>query len=487
MAGTVRRVAVERGVDPRDFELVAFGGAGPLHAAEIAASLGMAGVIVPPHPGLASALGTLLADRRVDRRWTHYARSDSVDIEALGARLEQMEREARAALAAEGFDGEPAVVRSLSLRYAGQNYEREVPLPPGTVDEQALAGALSAFHELHRQVYGYSFPGETLELIHANVAASGPGERPPPATPSKGTLPPPRQVRAVRFPEAGAPATPVYRRDDLPAGAVLRGPRRDRGARLDDARPPRPGAEGAPGRHPPALGSVTDAAPRPVHGGDGVTLSVIGDQLVQIAQEMGTHMMRAAYSPIFSESRDFSCALFDREGRMIAQGRFNPAHLGAIGETVRCVLDETGPGSFEPGDVVIHNDPFRGGCHMPEHMLLRPVFYAGRARRVRRHDRPYGRDRRRHRRLVREHRHRGVPGGAAAAAGQARAGRRAGRGHLEDHPLEPPHPAPELGRPARDDRLARARRPPPAGAARPLRRERHRWPCGMHCSSTASG
>ena len=108
-----------------------------------------------------------------------------------------------------------------------------------------------------------------------------------------------------------------------------------------------------------------------------MTISVIGDQLVQIAQEMGTHMMRAAYSPIFSESRDFSCALFDREGLMIAQGRFNPAHLGAIGETVRCVLDEIGPASFEPGDVVLHNDPYRGGCHMPEHMLMRPVFYGG--------------------------------------------------------------------------------------------------------------
>ena len=80
MASTIRRVAVERGVDPRDFELVAFGGAGPLHAAEIAASLGMTGVIVPPHPGLASAFGTLLADRRVDRRWTHYSRSDAVDV-----------------------------------------------------------------------------------------------------------------------------------------------------------------------------------------------------------------------------------------------------------------------------------------------------------------------------------------------------------------------------------------------------------------------
>ncbi len=131
MAGTIRRVAVERGVDPRDFELVAFGGAGPLHAAEIASSLGLTGVIVPPHPGLASAFGTLLADRRVDRRWTHYSRSDAVDVAALDARLDGIEQDARAALAAEGFAGEPEVERSLSMRYAGQNYEQEVSLPSG--------------------------------------------------------------------------------------------------------------------------------------------------------------------------------------------------------------------------------------------------------------------------------------------------------------------------------------------------------------------
>ena len=140
MAGAIRRVAVERGVDPRDFELVAFGGAGPLHAAEIAASLDLAGVVVPPHPGLTSAFGTLLADRRVDRRWTHYARSGDVDVAALAARLDAMEQDARAALAAEGFAGEPVVTRSLALRYAGQSYEREVPLAPGPFDRGRAGG-----------------------------------------------------------------------------------------------------------------------------------------------------------------------------------------------------------------------------------------------------------------------------------------------------------------------------------------------------------
>ena len=233
--------------------------------------------------------------------------------------------------------------------------------------------AFAAFSELHHEVYGYSFPGEPLELIHAAVTALGPGARPAPAVLPEGEAPPPRATRDVRF-GGETHATPVFRRESLPAGAVLRGPAVVE--ELDSTTLVLPGQE---------LRVLADGILRLSGAGppgarrevDPVTVSVIGDQLVQIAQEMGTHMMRAAYSPIFSESRDLSCALFDRRGRMIAQGRFNPAHLGAIGETVRCVLAELGTDAFEPGDVVLHNDPFRGGCHMPEHLLIRPVFHGG--------------------------------------------------------------------------------------------------------------
>lgn len=377
MASTIRRVAVERGVDPRDFQIVAFGGAGPLHASEIAEALDIGAVIVPAHPGLASALGTLLADRRVDRRWTHFARSDAVDVEALDERFEAMAAESLAALAAEGFLGDATLRRTLSLRYAGQNYEREIPLPPGRLDEQSLRQAFEDFHRRHDETYGYSFPGETIELIHANVTALGAGaELRLPEVPT-GDLPPPRAVREVHFRSHGWLPAPLYVRDELPADAAVAGPAIVE--ELDSTTLVLPGqicrvlqtgilqlSAGRP-----------QAVARDARRVDPVTLSVIGDQLVQITQEMGTHMMRAAYSPIFSESRDFSCALFDREGRMIAQGMFNPAHLGAIGETVRCTLAELGPESLGPGDVVLHNDPFRGGCHLPEHMLLAPIFHEG--------------------------------------------------------------------------------------------------------------
>jgi N-methylhydantoinase B len=110
---------------------------------------------------------------------------------------------------------------------------------------------------------------------------------------------------------------------------------------------------------------------------DLTSLSVIHNHLVNICREMGTAMMRTSYSPIFNEGLDFSCVLFNRDGQMIAQAEFCPAQLGAILFTVKWTIAELGLDSFEEGDVVIHNDPYRGGCHMPEHMVLKPIFYNG--------------------------------------------------------------------------------------------------------------
>jgi 5-oxoprolinase (ATP-hydrolysing) len=376
MAAAIRAASVARGHDPREFELVAFGGAGPLHAAAAAASLGVRSVVIPPLPGLASAYGTLVADRRIDRRWTRYFRSDAIDLAAVNAHLDAMTREAVSALEREGHAGRPSVLRSLSMRYVGQNYERDVPLPPGQVDDEALRAVLARFHEHHHDFYGYSFPAAPVELIHFNVSAVGEVEPPAFSDLDPGPAAEPASHRTVTFAAGVASRTPVHRRDALPAGCTLHGP-----AVIEE---PDSTILVPPGHRCTVTGKgllVLERVAAVKHGRrgvDAVTVSVVGDQLVSIATEMGTHMMRSSYSPIFSESRDFSCALFDRYGRMIGQGPFNPAHLGAIVETVRCVLEELGPDSLEPGDVVIHNDPYRGGCHLPEHMLLAPIYRDGR-------------------------------------------------------------------------------------------------------------
>lgn len=110
---------------------------------------------------------------------------------------------------------------------------------------------------------------------------------------------------------------------------------------------------------------------------DLVTLNVVYNRLAGICREMGTTMMRTAYSPIFSESRDFSCVLFDRHGRMLAQTEFCPAQVGAIRFVVKWLIAEIGEEQIREGDVIVHNDPYRGGVHMPEHVVIKPVYYDG--------------------------------------------------------------------------------------------------------------
>jgi N-methylhydantoinase B len=113
---------------------------------------------------------------------------------------------------------------------------------------------------------------------------------------------------------------------------------------------------------------------------DSVTLTVINNALVNICREMGTAMMRTSYSPIFNEALDFSCVIFTPEGEMIGQAEFCPTMIGSAQYAVQWTIEELGVESFAPGDVVIHNDPYRGQCHMPEHMVLKPVFFGKKLR-----------------------------------------------------------------------------------------------------------
>ena len=384
MANAIRVLTIERGVDPRELALVAFGGAGPLHGCEVAAALGIREVIVPPHPGLTSAFGALAADTRVDRRWSRYFRSDDADVAAIDATLRRLTGEAAEELADQGFAGTPRLLRSIGMRYAGQNYERDVPVPAGPITGDTFALLLDRFHESHRQFCGHHFPDETIEITHFNLTALGRSARLALPELEPGAAPAPRATRRVRLPGARIEC-PIYRRADLRAGSTISGPAvieepDSTIVLLPDHRlsvtaegicritaPESPAATGSGN-----IGPGEESAPV-----DAITMSVIDHRLVNITREMGTAMMRTAYSPIFSESKDLSCAVFDAQGEMIAQGEFCPAQLGAIPHAVRWTIEELGLDSFAPGDVVVHNDPYRGGCHMPEHLMLKPVFAGG--------------------------------------------------------------------------------------------------------------
>jgi N-methylhydantoinase A/oxoprolinase/acetone carboxylase beta subunit/N-methylhydantoinase B/oxoprolinase/acetone carboxylase alpha subunit len=373
MANAIRLMTIDRGTDPREFALVAFGGAGPLHAADVAALLGIREVIVPPHPGLTSAFGALIADRRVDRRQTRITRSaPHADPDTIQRLFDGLERQCRDDVRRQGFEGHPDVRRSLSMRYAGQNFELDIPVPDTPLTARSLEQVYANFGRAHAEAFGYHLLGEAIEIVHFNVSCAGSAEAVHALAPDREPGLPGKGQRKAYFRSQGYVETPVYSRARFASNAVITGP-----AIIEED-------DSTTIVHPhqevrvcdDGLLSVTlpeaTARSREI---DQVTLAIIYNLMVNTCREMASVMIRTAYSPIFSEARDFSCAIFDADGNMLAQGEGAPAQIGAIRHTVRWTIAEIGPGNFRPGDVVVHNDPYRGGAHMPEHLLLKPIFH----------------------------------------------------------------------------------------------------------------
>ena len=220
MTAAIRKLTIERGHDPRRFALCPFGGAGPMHGAELAAELRVAETVIPLAPGVHSAVGLLMTNLREDRTRTLVRRLDAAAREELRAVLGELEAEGREQLRA--YDGvAPAVSRAVGQRYLGQRYELSVPVG---AELPALEDLGDRFHGLHDQRYGYRRDDHPVEVASAWVAVEHdlhPLELP--VVPAAASEPSPRRMRAARF--AGVERElPVYARDDLGAGCTLHGP-----------------------------------------------------------------------------------------------------------------------------------------------------------------------------------------------------------------------------------------------------------------------
>ena len=223
MADAVRLISIRRGYDPRDFALVAFGGAGPLHGAALAKELSIPVVIVPPNPGITSALGCLLVDIRHDLSSMFLRRADAADPAEMEAEFEKLEAEARERLKHEGVpDEQVSLQRSIAMRYLGQWRSLSVPAGVGT---EAVADAVARFHDEHARAFSYRRDGATVEIYQLELQAVGITPKPGLARhePVASELPAPHAIRDVQFDGAVVP-TPVYRRDDLAAGVRFTGP-----------------------------------------------------------------------------------------------------------------------------------------------------------------------------------------------------------------------------------------------------------------------
>jgi N-methylhydantoinase A len=219
MLRALRLVSVQRGYDLREFALIAYGGAGPLHAGALARQAGISSVIVPAHSGAFSALGCLVSPLRYDTVQTHRARLETWDAKVVEERFSALEAQCLRPLLDEGHAMDRiALLRSLDFRYVGQNYELEINFVPGG------PGALkAAFEKRHRQLYGYA-TGENVECVNLRVTARAAEEQPPLPAPPSGTSAEATGSHRAYFPETGAVEMLRYDRSSLPPGHLVAGP-----------------------------------------------------------------------------------------------------------------------------------------------------------------------------------------------------------------------------------------------------------------------
>jgi len=224
MANAIRMISVVEGHDPREFSLVSFGGAGPLHATAIARNLSIPKVIIPVVPGNTSALGFLLADLRIDKIYTFPMRSDALDVDRITQKFNSAETSAADELRADRYTGKIYWVNTIKIRYAGQNHEHDVAIPHGVVTKAVLYSAFQSFHQRHEALYGYQLPKAIVEIISLSTTAVGRTDKPPMEFLRPEKIIAATQVQSVYFPDEGYIDTKVFERQSLGTGDRVTGP-----------------------------------------------------------------------------------------------------------------------------------------------------------------------------------------------------------------------------------------------------------------------
>jgi N-methylhydantoinase A len=225
-ANAIRQMTIQRGIDPRQFALLSFGGSGPAQSPAVMDLIGMKACIVPPNPGNLSAFGLLAVDWRTDHIVTKVTHEDAIDVKAIAEIYANLEHDAIATLEKDGIErSRIRLAREADVRYAGQSMEVRVPAPSGAIDAKFIAGINDAFQAAHLKAFGYNYAGQQkVEIVNFSVSGFGMIERPTiPKLAADKTAKPPHGTRKVYFGGASHD-TPIYDRSTLPAGFDLQGP-----------------------------------------------------------------------------------------------------------------------------------------------------------------------------------------------------------------------------------------------------------------------
>jgi len=376
MADAIRHITLARGVNPADFTLMSFGGAGGQHACAVAQRLGIGRVLISPFASVLSAYGIGLAERR------------EVKQVAVERRLDEAARSWRswcspdAAIAESGESGESAVSQnpripwhsiratplarhSALLRYQGADTTLAIPLA-------SLEGMAAAFHAEHQARFGFADPNRALVCAALETeTVSGGGE--PLAFPPTARHPgEPVALRPV-FLQGEWHPTPIYQRESLCAGQIADGPALIVEAGSTTVVEPGWRAE-MTARGDLLLTALDLQSRRPdCSRPDPTWLTLFNRRFMSLAEDMGRTLQMTARSVNIRERLDFSCALFDARGDLIANAPHIPVHLGSMGDSVRAILQRFNP-QMRPGDAYLINSPYAGGTHLPDITVVMPVF-----------------------------------------------------------------------------------------------------------------
>jgi 5-oxoprolinase (ATP-hydrolysing) len=373
MASAIKQISVARGYDVTEYTLVTFGGAGGQHACLVAEALGMRRILVHRFAGVLSAYGIGIADRTAMLERSVELPLGEDAVPALRDTLARLEAQARAQLGSEGTAGRDIRIhRKVHVRYQGSDSSIEIAY--GSLDEMR-----SRFTKTHLQRFAFLMPDKPLVLALASVearAVSAQGNELSDRA-AKGAAPEGPSASVRMFSRGVWHDTPLYVRDALIPGQRFEGP-----AIVSDANATTVLETGwracVTGHGGMLLERTGEAGARRKHGTerDPVVLEVMNNLFMSIAEQMGIQLANTAHSVNIKERLDFSCAIFDVEGNLVANAPHIPVHLGSMGESVRAVL-RSNRGKLKPGDVYMLNDPYAGGTHLPDVTVVTPVFESG--------------------------------------------------------------------------------------------------------------
>ncbi|MES2319669.1 MAG: hydantoinase B/oxoprolinase family protein [Pseudomonadota bacterium] len=370
MANAIKQISVQRGHDVTEYTLTSFGGAGGQHACLVADALGMKTVFVHSLAGVMSAYGMGLADQSAMREAAVEVRLADTTHDALAAQLAKLGEGVVGELINQGVANERIrLVLRVHLRYEGTD-SAIIVLFDGAENMKAQ------FETAYKKRFSFLMPTKALVVEAVSVEAIGasdaPAETVAQAEPRSGGL---AAFETVRMFGAGAwHDTGLYKRTGVRIGDVIRGPAiiaEDNATTVVE-----PGWQAVVTPHNHLVLTRVEALPERRAIGttaDPVMLEIFNNLFMSIAEQMGLRLQNTAYSVNIKERLDFSCALFDAQGKLIANAPHMPVHLGSMGESIKTVMIENA-GKMRPGDVYMLNDPYHGGTHLPDVTVISPVF-----------------------------------------------------------------------------------------------------------------